>query len=785
MCRKDIIYVFIKLQMLILLSGFVCGLSFSVYAADSTLSIQGQGQLAVFSKQIKSISKRLSRGSFDGDDLISWTKLAINASGASSLCVVTVQSSLVGLQGVMQGLGKSFKGESFDVTKTRNNYRNQKTTLEKQLAQCNLIKLNSDKISSLISMAEKSYFKQKYLVRGHDVFVLVYDYLKNPVELFSQSGTFLWKKSGIRDIKVGAAIGGGLFIAAVFIFSLWLRRWMLMLESRQQWRNEFTENLLHALLTTMASAAPYILVSSALTVCALVVTREVGQWSFIVQLPLGFLVYFLATACIRLIFSPHPPAKLYISFAPGISLSLSRRLRVLSILGLVGYLAFYTVFSDSIQFNNLLLLRLIFSLFLVLNIIWTLVVVIKSPRLPQLRWGAYMVIFALIISLITEMAGYRNLAFSAMRIILFSFILFVVFMGISKIFSDIFNAIDAGSYGWSKRLHKSLGIELSAKVPGLVWLRLLATIVIWGSFIILFINIWDYSGFIIENIKNYLINGFDIGKFRIVPGQIFWALIIFSAIIMSSSWIRSQMENNWLKMTSMNSGARDAVVTITGYVLFIIALLAGLAIAGFDFGNITIIAGALSVGIGFGLQTIVNNFVSGLILLFERPIRKGDWIVVGSTEGVVKDIRIRSTRIQTFDRADVIVPNSELISNQVTNWVLSSSSGRAIIPIGVAYGSDTEQVRDILMKVAEENDAVAKTSRIPKPKVLFREFGDSSLNFELRVFLYRVDQRLSVISDLNFAIDKAFRAAKIEIPFPQHDVNVRNLSPSFQLKEPD
>ena len=230
-------------------------------------------------------------------------------------------------------------------------------------------------------------------------------------------------------------------------------------------------------------------------------------------------------------------------------------------------------------------------------------------------------------------------------------------------------------------------------------------------------------------------------------------------------------------------GARDALVTIMGYILFIIAIMAGLSAAGFDFGNIAIIAGALSVGIGFGLQNIVNNFVSGLILLFERPIRKGDWIEVGGTEGYVKDIHIRSTIIQTFDRSDVIVPNSELISNQVTNWVLSSKSGRAIVPVGVAYGTDTGKVREILLAIAEENTQVAKVSSMPKPVVLFREFGDSSLNFELRVFLHNVDSRLGIISDLNFAIDKAFKEAGIEIPFPQRDLHVKSMPDGLNKPE--
>jgi len=353
------------------------------------------------------------------------------------------------------------------------------------------------------------------------------------------------------------------------------------------------------------------------------------------------------------------------------------------------------------------------------------------------------------------------------------------FIGISKLFRDLFNAIDDGTYAWCRSIHKTLGVEKNEKVPGLIWIRLLTTILVWGVFSVLLINAWDYSGGVIEQVKSYIVHGFDIGNFRIIPSRILSALLIFGSIVILSSWVRSQMENHWLRMTTMGQGARDALVTITGYIMFLIAALAGMSAAGFDFSNIAIIAGALSVGIGFGLQNIVNNFVSGLILLFERPVRKGDWIAVGGTEGVVKDIQIRSTRIQTFDRSDVIVPNSELISNQVTNWVLSNRAGRAIIPVGVAYGTDTEKVRDVLMAIAEENENVIQTGAFPAPVVLFREFGDSSLNFELRVFLRDIDNRLRVISELNFAIDKAFRAEGIEIPFPQRDLHVKSLPDNF------
>jgi small-conductance mechanosensitive channel len=224
----------------------------------------------------------------------------------------------------------------------------------------------------------------------------------------------------------------------------------------------------------------------------------------------------------------------------------------------------------------------------------------------------------------------------------------------------------------------------------------------------------------------------------------------------------------------MERSAREALVTTFGYVAVALSVIVALSIAGAQFTNLAIIAGALSVGIGFGMQNIVNNFVSGLILLVERPVRTGDWIVVGGTEGYVKRIAIRSTTILTFDRADVIVPNSELVSGQVTNWTLRNSWGRIMVPVGVAYGSNTATVKQTLLEIAHNNaDVIKGNPQLPDPFVLFRNFGDNSLNFELRAIVLDIDRRLSVISDINFAIDAAFREQGIEIPFPQRDVNFR------------
>ena len=779
-CTKLVIRVMKKSPLLILL---LCALSFSSNAlAKGVVVDAGVDEMASMEQmadRLKQVSKKISRGQFEGSDLVSWTKLTIKMKSAASLCVANSETSLLDLKTVTDGLGEKVKGEDIEVTKKRKTYLKEKEGLDKNLAKCNLFIVSSNEVANHINEAEKSYFKQKYLARSPHMIELVMSYLDNPVAVFQDSGEFVFKRSGINAIDA-LDITLSIFSVLIAIFiGIWLRRKLLLLESKRQWHEDFSENLLRAVLTTVSCAAPYLLGSAVAAISSVVITLEVAEIPFVTELFIGLLLFFVATTSIRLLLSPIPPANSFISFSPHIAESLAKRLRVLSVLTLIGYLAFYTVFSESIVESNLMLMRNVFSLFFVMNLVWTLQVIISSPKLPKLRYISMLVIVAVLLSLAAEWLGYRNLAFSSRRIIMMSFVVFMGFIGIAKVFRDLFNAIDDGAYPWCRRLHKSLGVEKGEKVPGLIWIRLLATIIIWGSFAFMFINAWDYSGGVLEQVKGYIVNGFDIGSFRIVPGRILWALLIFGTVIILSGWMRSQLENNWLKMTTMGQGARDALVTIMGYILFLIAIMAGLSAAGFDFGNVAIIAGALSVGIGFGLQNIVNNFVSGLILLFERPIRKGDWIEVGGTEGYVKDIHIRSTKIQTFDRSDVIVPNSELISNQVTNWMLSSKSGRAIVPVGVAYGTDTEKVRDILMSIAEDNDQVVKVGAMPKPVVLFREFGDSSLNFELRVFLHNVDSRLSVVSDLNFAIDKAFREEGIEIPFPQRDLHVKSMPEDF------
>jgi small-conductance mechanosensitive channel len=732
-------------------------------------------ELEELSSKIKTINHKLDRGDFDQEDLARWTKIAIKLGSKASVCVDDYEARIKKAQESIDGLGEKVEGESAEVTKQRAALQKEKEEFDKALAKCNVYKQTSEKANEHISLAEQSYFKEKYLIRGPHILTLITEYLENPLELITESGEFFWKHAGVQQLDKGDAITAIALVIFTTLIGIWIRRLLLKLEHRIEWIDDFSEHFAQAALTTTAHYIPSLLGASSAALFLYIRTKDISPTPFVTTLAIVLLIYLAFITIVRFIFSPVKPAKTFFDFTPGIAIKLSRRLRILATIAFIGYMAFYTVFSESIPELNRLLLRDIFSLLIVLNLIWLFMVLVRSPKLENIRWLLISLIIIFALSLITEWAGYRNLGLHGRRAVMLTFILLMVFMTVSKLFRDLFNAIDEGTYGWTRRLHEKLGVGDRKVLPGLVWLRLVTTIIIWGCFGYILLISWDQTGAIIEHTRNYIVNGFTIGEFRIVPGKILLSLLFFTLIILSTGWIKRQLENNWLPKTSMERGGREAVVTITGYVMFVVAALIALSVSGFDFSNIAIIAGALSVGIGFGLQNIVNNFVSGLILLFERPIRRGDWVQVGTTEGYVRDINIRSTRILTFDRSDVIVPNSELISGQVTNYMLGDIRGRAIIKVGVAYGSDTEKVRHILTKVAEENEVVVKDNTSPQPAVLFRGFGDSSLDFELRVHLYDVDRRLSTISDLNFAIDKAFREEGIVIPFPQRDVHVKDL----------
>ncbi len=269
-----------------------------------------------------------------------------------------------------------------------------------------------------------------------------------------------------------------------------------------------------------------------------------------------------------------------------------------------------------------------------------------------------------------------------------------------------------------------------------------------------------------------LIFGFEIGHVRISLAQIATAVALFAGLLFVTRLLQRWINGTFLSTARIDAGVATSIHKSIGYAGFALALLVALSYAGLDITNIAIVAGALSVGIGFGLQSIINNFVSGLILLFERPLKVGDLIVVGGQTGRVRNISVRSTELETGERATLIIPNSELITNSFLNWTHRNALSSVSVSVKASYRSDPEHIKQVLEKVAADCPLLLQQ---PKPGASFDSFGSNGFEFTLSGSVSEFNKRFAAMSDLRFRIVKAFREAGIEMPLAQHDVHLRDL----------
>jgi small-conductance mechanosensitive channel len=295
-----------------------------------------------------------------------------------------------------------------------------------------------------------------------------------------------------------------------------------------------------------------------------------------------------------------------------------------------------------------------------------------------------------------------------------------------------------------------------------------------GAAVLYVLSIWDLAESPVQAWRTVVDAGFSVGEREITVGRILAAILAVYLAFVVSWALRALLSQTFFERRQFERGIRDSISTLLHYAVVVVGGFVALSVFGFDLTSFALIAGALGVGIGFGLQNVVNNFVSGLILLFERPIRVGDVVVLGEDWGTVRKIGLRSTVIVTFNGAEMIVPNGELIASKVTNWTLSTPRARLVLPVGAAYGSDPARVIAVLEEVGR---AYPLALGEPPPMAIFTGFGDSSLDFELRVWLGAFEQLLQAKSELASAIVQRFASEGISIPFPQRDLHLKSVDP--------
>ena len=380
--------------------------------------------------------------------------------------------------------------------------------------------------------------------------------------------------------------------------------------------------------------------------------------------------------------------------------------------------------------------------------------------------------WVLIASVIALGAGYITLAYFMTRFLVWIAIVWAALYLLLIAIDDICTTLFRKDGGLAMAINHGLGIRISHVMQFGVALSavLRVALILFAASLVLFpfgSNIAALFAFV-----DQLEQGITIGQITIAPAAVVRAVITLMIGLFLVRVVQRWLISRYLPVTELDSGARNSIAMVARYSGLLLVGLWAVAALGVGLDRIGLLLSALSVGIGFGLQAIFNNFVSGIILLVERPIKVGDWIIVNGREGFVRRINVRATEIETFDRASVIVPNSSLITGEVTNLTHRNAMGRVLIKVGVSYKADPEQVLQILKEIAEKSTS---TLNLPAPWVGFDDFGTDAMVFTVIAFIANVSQRGNVKSELLVSINKAFREAGIEIPYAQHDVHFRDL----------
>jgi small-conductance mechanosensitive channel len=676
-------------------------------------------------------------------------------------CITDAATKVESLKARRVALGEVSSGEDPSITALRRELDTDVNSNEKQRVACEQIAQAYQELTERIELRQKAALKARLFARGVSTPGVVVDVIGDPRAWSRLVAGFLDEGSGWERLSspqrwIVLTVFTVLMIAAV----VWRRRWFLRHD------REGNSQLL-------VMAVPWLL-SAAGVFVALMIYLPGWPPPLIIRLVLGILVWLSIDVLLRVWLA----GRRSVGLAENDATTLDRWLKILVGLLILGSLISTAEAVIRLPDPHYLLLRTVMVWLLFVSLLWSAVILGRVPGLAGTRTSRVLLVLAVLIIAVAETSGYRNLSDHLLLGFGGTAIGLGIFSFISRSFVYLFDGLDEGRYGWQKLLRKWMGLKALEVVPGLIWLRLATSLTFWSAFVLWVLWVWGQSDRWISQIVEYAMVGFSVGSLNIAPVQILGAITVLAVGFGLSRWLKNRVVTELVKRTRLDRGGREAMVTVSGYAGIMISMLIALGVAGISYTNLAIIAGALSVGIGFGLQNVVNNFVSGLILLFERPVRTGDWVVVGDTQGYVRKISIRSTQIETFDRADVIVPNSELIANKVSNWMLRDPWGRITIPVGVAYGSEVETVIAILLKVANEHEGVLKDQAgVSPPKALFRRFGDSALEFELRCFIRQIDRMIDITHDLNVAIDRGFREAGITIPFPQRDVHVKSYPP--------
>jgi potassium efflux system protein len=525
---------------------------------------------------------------------------------------------------------------------------------------------------------------------------------------------------------------------------------------------------------------------SIITILLLLVYRKkhsqnlTEEWAFLYRRPFSGAV-FMTMAAISLFGSPYRNAPLIWTLLIGVIMTISV-IRLLDVMypqplarRVIRAIATIYIITAALQVLGLpvpmLQLYQVLLCATAIPICW-LLIRNHSQELPNLKFGIYLGGIVAVVALITATLGFATLTTNLIDATLSSFIIIIMLKMVMRLSDGGIQAFISLEWIKSREFMQTLGLEDAAQK--LQTLMRFIVLVNTGLYLLV---VWQIFDDMVDARGTLLSYEYSFGEFTLSVNMVVMVIVVLYLTTLISWVIQAFAESQFMTPKKMDVGVKESLKRLTHYGLFTIGFLVAVSMAGLDLQKFTILAGALGVGIGFGLQNIVNNFVSGLILLFERPVKIGDTVTIGEDWGIISRIGLRSTVVETFDRSELIVPNADLISQKVTNWTFSSKVVRVKLPVGVAYGSPLDKVLEILNRAAREHPDVLS---YPEASTIFESFGNSSIDFTLRFWVHTIDDRMKVRSEVAVIVDRLFREENITIPFPQQDLHLRSIDSGLQ-----
>lgn len=764
-----------------------------------TASAEQPLDFAQANKGLNQIEKLLSSGKVTSKETSDYLKNLGDIQNAINQARNNYASDLENVQKKINALGPApaeGEKEPADIAKQRKEFNAQADSIKSNIAKADLANAKIDEINNLIlkirnqELLTNILAKQSSILHPQEFWDSLVSFSKFLYELASSPASWYQSLSATDKATVKnniLLVCTAMFLALVLAIylNLYIKKWF-----------GYRQNIERPDYSQKVRAAGWVLVARGMIPAAVIgafllwlKSTEIISTSafglFLKNAALYLLYYYLIKAIVRVVFTPRNSKWRIIEVSDDKAISVSRALIFST--AAICIVSFFQSLATEMNYDS----GIVYSLKIFANAVKAFCIVLVTLKLMydnkelsddeikddeqevgelSTSTKASLGISALIIlAFCLSLLGYIRLSEFIINRFIISAVVIGIYYIIDKLLRVIFHQILRFKF-WIR----TLKINRRTLVKSEFWFGLLLSPIMWIFTALTLLAVWGVSvDILLRNVKNFLV-GFNFGGVHVSITSILLGIFTFFISLFLFKLLKESFQSGKLSKIDMEDGARNSVITSIGFIGFVFSFILGIAVMGGSFSSIAIIAGALSFGAGLGLQNMVSNLVAGLTILFERPIKLGDWVIINGQEGVVKQINMRSTTLEAWNKANVIIPNSDILSSSLINMTYTNRMGRAEINVGVDYDSDVELVKKTLLEIAASNPNVLSN---PAPSVTFTNLGDNSLDFQLLCYTANVYNKGGIADNIRGEIIKRFRELNINIPFPQRVIHLLQDNP--------